>query len=191
MLVGGRGQVFGKDGTLEGPFEGAHYTAFLGISSGSYQAATPRARRHVVFVDRRYYVLLDEVAPSAPAVIELRFHSYGTVTPWPQRTGWTVNQSGSQLDIVPAGLSLVRGAVESPPGWIRPVNLLRLATPQPVATLTLATAIIPRTGAALYPEVSQEVRGNELLVHVAGDQIVFRQMPDGYVISGATIVLRP
>ena len=192
VLVGGRGQLFGRNGTLQGPFEGAHYTAFVGVANGSYQVTTPRARRHVVFVDRRYYVLLDEVAPSTPAPIELRFHSYGTIVPWPQGGGWTVTQSNSALDVIPASASLVAGTVESPSGWIRAVKLLRLASPQPVGSLTLATAIVPRTGtSASYPQVSQEERGGELRVRVGGDEIVFRQTADGYVLSSVTPALRP
>ncbi len=192
VLVGGRGQLFGKNGTLQGPFEGAHYTAFVGVANGSYQVTTPRARRHVVFVDRRYYVLLDEVAPLTPAPIELRFHSYGTIVPWPQGGGWTVTQSNSALDVIPASASLVAGTVESPSSWIRAVKLLRLASPQSVGSLTLATAIVPRTGrAASYPQVSQEERGGELSVRVDGDEIVFRQTADGYALSGVTTALRP
>ncbi len=190
VLVGGRGQVFGRDGTLQGPFEGAYYTAFLGKAGGAYSVATPHARRHVVFVDRRYYVLLDEVAPTVPAAVELRFHSYGTVTPWQQRSGWTVNQSGSELDVIPASSTIVRGTVESPSGWIRPVNLLRLATPQPVGSLTLATVLMPRRRAPGGAQVSQEERGTELRVRVDGDELVFQRTPDGYVLSDVRIAPR-
>jgi hypothetical protein len=192
VLVGGQGQVFGKAGALQGPVEGPNYTAFVGTANDSYRVATPRARRHVVFVDRRYYVLLDEVAPSAAVPIELRFHSYGSIVPWPQRGGWTVTQADSALDVVPASTSLVTGTVGSPSGWIRPVNLLRLASPGPIGSLTLATALIPRTrGFATTPQVSQEERGGEVRVRVDGDQIVFRQTADGYAISSVTTVLRP
>ena len=141
----------------------------------------------MVFVDRRYYVLLDEVVPASAAPIELRFHSYGTIAPRPQRGGWTVTQADSAMDVVPADLSLLTGTIDSPSGWTRAVNLLRLASPQAVRGLTLATAIIPRTrGVATYPQVSQEDRGTELRVRVDGDQIVFRQTADGYVISSVT-----
>jgi hypothetical protein len=85
---------------------------------------------------------------------------------------------------VPADASLLAGTIESPSGWIRAVNVLRLASPQPMRSLTLATALIPRTrGLATYAQVSQEDRGSELRVRVDGDQIVFRQTADGYVIS--------
>ncbi len=184
VLVGNKGQVFNKDGALRGPFEGSNYVAFTGVADGSYQVSTPRARRTVVFVDRRYYVLLDEVTPATAQSIELRFHSYGTIAPRPQRGGWTVTQSDSALDVVPADASLLNGTIESPSGWIRSVNLLRLASPQPMRSLLLATAIIPRTrGVATYPQVSQEDRGSEFRVRVDADQIVFRQTADGYVIS--------
>lgn len=187
VLVGGKGQVFNKAGALRGPFEGAGYTAYTGVADGSYEVSTPRARRTVVFVDRRYYVLLDEVVPASAAPIELRFHSYGTIAPRPQRGGWTVTQADSAMDVVPADLSLLTGTIDSPSGWTRAVNLLRLASPQAVRGLTLATAIIPRTrGVATYPQVSQEDRGTELRVRVDGDQIVFRQTADGYVISSVT-----
>ena len=187
VLVGGKGQVFNRDGALRGPFEGTNYTAYTGVADGTYEVSTPRARRTVVFVDRRYYVLLDEVTPASAQPIELRFHSYGTIAPRPQRGGWTVTQSDSALDVVPADMGLLTGTIESPSGWIRPVNLLRLASPQPMRSLTLATVIIPRTrGVATYPLVSQEDRGTEFRVRVDGDQIVFRQTADGYVVSSVT-----
>ena len=191
VLVGGSGQLFGKTGTLQGPFEGDKYSAFVGIAGGTYQVTTPRARRHVVFVDRRYYVLFDEVVPASAAPIELRFHSAGTIVPWATGRGWTVTESGAALDVAPASTALVTGTVESPSGWIRPVKLLRLASPQPVGSLTLATAILPRAGgAAAYPQVSQEERGGEFRVRVDGDQILFRQTADGYVISSVTTAVR-
>jgi hypothetical protein len=184
VLVGGKGQVFNRNGALRGPVDGASYTAFTGVADGSYEVSTPRARRTVVFVDRRYYVLLDEIAPATAQPIELRFHSYGTMAPRPQRGGWTVTQSDSALDVVPADASLLAGTIESPSGWIRAVNVLRLASPQPMRSLTLATALIPRTrGVATYPQVSQEDRGSEFRVRVDGDQIVFRQTADGYAIA--------
>lgn len=187
VLVGGKGQVFNKNGALRGPFEGANYTAYTGVADGSYEVSTPRARRTVVFVDKRYYVLLDEVTPASAQPIELRFHSYGTIAARPQRGGWTVTQSDSALDVVPADPALLNGTIESPSGWIRSVNLLRLASSQPLRSLTLATAIIPRTrGLATYPQVTQEDRGSEFRVRVDNDVIVFRQTADGYVVSSVT-----
>ena len=187
VLVGGKGQVFNKDGTLRGPLEGANYTAFTGVADGTYEVSTPRARRTVVFVDRRYYVLLDDVTPAVAQPIELRFHSYGTITARPQRGGWTVTQSDSAVDVVPADPALLTGTIESPSGWIRSVNLLRMASPQPLRSLTLATAIIPRTrGLATYPQVTQEDRGTEFRVRVDNDVIVFQRTADGYVVSSVT-----
>ena len=186
VLVGGKGQVFGRPGALRGPVEGAGFTAFTAVADGSYEVPTPRARRQVVFVDRRYYVLLDEVAPAAPAPVELRFHSYGAIAAR-AGGGWTVTQGDATLDIVPATTAELSGAVESPAGWIRPVNLLRVASRQPLAQLTLATALLPRQVGAPATLVSQQLRGSELTVTVGGDRIVFRQTADGYALQSMAL----
>jgi hypothetical protein len=187
VLVGGKGQSPNKVGQLRGPIDGSTFGAFTGVADNTYDVATPRARRHVVFVDRRYYVLLDEIAPTAPATVELRFHTYGTVTARP-RGGWVVEQNGVFCDIVPANGTSLANSIETPSGWIRSVNVLRLTTLQAAAQTLLATVLLPRsqTGLAL-PLVSQEQRGAELRVTVGSDLIVFRQGADGYAIASVTL----
>jgi len=187
VLVGGKGQSPNKVGQLRGPIDGSTFVAFTGVADNAYDVATPRARRHVVFVDRRYYVLLDEIAPAAPATVELRFHTYGTVTARP-RGGWVVEQNGAFCDIVPATGTSLANSIETPSGWIRSVNVLRLTTLQAAAQTLLATVLLPRsqTGLAL-PLVSQEQRGAELRVTVGSDLIVFRQGADGYAIASVTL----
>ena len=140
----------------------------------------------MVFVDRRYYVLLDEIAPASPASVELRFHTYGRITERP-RGGWVVEQGGVFCDVVPASGTTLTSSIETPGGWIRSVNLLRLTAPQSAQTL-VATALMPRAHTATaLPLVSQEQKGAELLVTVGGDVIVFRQGPDGYALSTVTL----
>ena len=186
VLVGGRGQSVNKAGQLRGPVEGTTFAAFTGIADNAYEVATPRARRHVVFVDRRYYVLLDEIAPASPASVELRFHTYGRITERP-RGGWVVEQGGVFCDVVPASGTTLTSSIETPGGWIRSVNLLRLTAPQSAQTL-VATALMPRAHTATaLPLVSQEQKGAELRVTVGGDVIVFRQGPDGYALSTVTL----
>ncbi|MSQ61415.1 MAG: hypothetical protein EXR43_02390, partial [Dehalococcoidia bacterium] len=187
VLVGGKGQVFDRPGALQGPLEGPNFTAFVGVADGSYELPTPHARRHVVFVDRRYYVLLDDVAPASTASIELRFHSYGSITHRPSG-GWTVTQGDSALDVVPAQTPEISGSIEAPSGWIRPVNLLRIVSKQPLGQLTLATALIPQPpNGAQGTLVMQEVRGAELLVTVGTDRLVFQRTADGYVLQSVTL----
>ncbi|MBM4363362.1 MAG: heparinase II/III family protein, partial [Deltaproteobacteria bacterium] len=179
VLVGGRGQVFGRPGALRGPIEGAGYAELTGVADGAYEVSTPRARRTVVFVDRRYFVVFDEVAPASPAAIELRFHSYGTFAP--RTGGWTVTLAGAALDVIPAGPASLAASLTVPAGWIRPVNVLRLASDRPLDRLVHATVLAPRGAAP--GAVTQESSGGELRLGVGADRIVFRETPDGYVVA--------
>jgi hypothetical protein len=187
VLVGGKGQSLNKSGQLRGPVEGSTFVAFTGVADNAYDVATPRARRHVVFVDGRYYVLLDEIAPASPATVELRFHTYGTIKGRP-RGGWVVEQNGAFCDLVPANGADLVSSLETPSGWIRSVNLLRLTTRQAVGQALIATVILPRsqTGFAL-PLVSQESRAPDFRVTVGGDVIVFTLGADGYAIASVTL----
>lgn len=186
VLVGGKGQTAGKAGALRGPTTGSTFAAFTGVADNAYEVATPRARRHVVFVNQQYYVLLDEVAPAQAASVELRFHTYGTLAARP-RGGWVVSYKGVYCDIVPASGAPVTGSIEVPSGWISTVNLLRLTAPAAAQTL-VATALLPRaTLAGALPLVSQEQQGRDLAVRVGNDLIVFSQGADGYALASVTL----
>lgn len=186
VLVGGKGQSPGKAGQLRGPIEGATFAAFTGVADNAYEVATPKARRHVVFVNRQYYVLLDEVAPASPATVELRFHTYGSLSARP-RGGWVVTYKGAYCDVVPATGTSLASSVEVPAGWIQPVNVLRLTSPAAAETL-VATALMPRaTLSGALPLVSQEQKGADLVVQVGGDVIVFRRGSDGYALASVTL----
>lgn len=54
VLIGGKGQARGKSGKVSGPERGPRFEALTGIADGACEETTPRARRHVVFVDRAY-----------------------------------------------------------------------------------------------------------------------------------------
>jgi len=190
VLVGGKGQSPGKHGVLKGPFEGPQYTAFTGVADGAYQVPAPRAQRTVVFVDRRYFVLLDDVQAEAGQQIELSFHTYGAVTPRADG-GWVVTADNHAVDVVPASLSAVSGRTEAPTGWIKPVTALRLTAQEATGRLLIATALIPRpAGVGPHPRVTQETKGQELLVSVGGDRITFRETADGFVVSGVSVAGR-
>ena len=193
VLVGGDGQLPGRVGELRGPIEGPGFTSLVGVADNAYHAVT-RARRHVVFVDRRYFVLLDEVSAESPAPIELRFHTHGSVTARPGG-GWTITQKGASVDLVPADPGAVSGSVEIPAGWIEEVRVLRLASAGATGRLRLATAILPRHGAAGGPAgprlgVSQRWHAGELRVSVGGDRIIFREGPDGLAVASVSVAGR-
>jgi hypothetical protein len=166
------------------------------VADDAYDVKTPRARRHVVFVDKQYYVLLDEIEPAQPSSVELRFHSYGAIT---QRAkgGWTVSAAGVGLDIVPAALD---GTVEvgtprqgqgrpeergPTRGWIRPVNVLRLTSGAERPRFLVATALVPSTAADLAGvAVAQTTDGDEVQVDVGKDRLTWRCGPGGCEFRG-------
>ena len=187
VTIGGDGQVPGRRGELRGPIEGPGHVAVTGVADNSYRVATPRARRHVVLVDRRYFVLLDEIATESPAPVELRFHTRGSVSAR-EGGGWSFTQDGQALDLVPADAAAVAGTVETPTGWIEEVRVLRLASREATGRLVLATVLVPRpSGRGGAPAVSQAWQGDELHVMVGGDRILFRRGADGLVVAGVTL----
>jgi hypothetical protein len=188
VLVGGKGQVPGRPGTLRGPFEGERFTALVGVADNAYEVATPRARRHVVFVDKRYFVLLDEIEAAEPAPVELRFHSYGAISPREQG-GWTVSENKVGVDIIPASAAGsaagLAGTVEAAQGWIRPVSVLRLGSTADSRRFLLATAIVPSTAEQLRGVVvAQRVDGEGIRVDVGRDRLTWRCGMDGCEFRG-------
>ena len=213
VLVGGKGQVPGRQGALRAPLEGDRFTAFVGVADDAYQVKTPRARRHVVFVDRSYYVLLDEIETAESDTVELRFHSYGQIAPR-QPGGWTAAEDKASVDILPAlrpapregeGLAQdsarrppadgagvgvqgdVAGTVEAAAGWIRPVNVLRLSSSTPGRRFLWATALVPSTAAQMKGvAVLQRMDGPLLRVDVGPDRLTWRCGSDGCEFSGVS-----
>lgn len=184
VLVGGRGQVPGRVGQLRGPFAGTGYVAFAGVADHAYQVDTPRARRHVVFIRSDYYLLLDEIETAVAAPVELRFHSFGTITE-DAGGGWRISQDGASVALLPAvdadsGTPVLAASSETATGWTKPVGVLRLRSRADATSLVVATAIFP--GAKLASPVRQRLRGNELVVEIGKDRLTWRRGADGWVL---------
>jgi hypothetical protein len=183
VLVGGRGQVHRREGRLLGPAAGQGYAAFTGIADGAYEVATTRARRHVVFVDRRYWVLLDEIETPEPQPIELRFHTEGTIA----RIGdarWRARDGDAAVDIVAATSDRLAGSVTQPAGWVRPLQLLSLTSRTPSRAHVVATVLVP-VGVAPVPDtVSAATSEGRLEVQVGRDVVRFGQTEDGWRVRG-------
>ena len=164
VVVGGRGQVPGKPGALKGPFEGERFTTLVGVADEAYEVKTPRARRHVVFVDKSYFVLLDEIETAEPAPVELRFHSYAwNLTARAGRVDG-VGEQGRPWTSTPASAgpseSRWAGTVEPAVGWTKPVNVLRVKGAADGRRFVLATAIVPSTATQLKDvAVAQRIDG--------------------------------
>ena len=180
VLVGGKGQVPGRTGTLLGPVDGDRFQALVGIADNAYEVPTPRARRHVVFVDKRYWVLLDEIETTDPQTIDVRFHTAGTV----RQAGegrWTFTQGSSVLEIAsPTGQGLSAG-VEAHEAWIRAVSVLDFKSGTPAAQSAIVTVLQAHSAGAPAIGRAQVQRGEkDLIVSVDNDRVRFERTSDGW-----------
>jgi len=184
VLVGGKGQAPGRAGTLLGPTTGPGFEALVGVADNAYEIDARRARRHVVFVDRRYWVLLDEIETARPQSIDVRFHTYGAVREdGPGR--WTMTQGRSVLDVAAPLEQGLTGSVQSPDGWIRSVSVLDLHAPEAPAHEVI-TVLAPRAAdAPVLPAVHIERRARELVVSVGPNRVRFANDPEGWRVVSA------
>jgi len=183
VLIGGKGQLPGKQGKLLGPFKGDRYEALVGVADGAYEVNTTRVRRHAVLVDKRFWILLDEIETPEPQTAELRFHTYGKVSePGPQH--WVFEQGPAALDVIAAN-SEIAGTLETPAEWIRPVTVLSLRAAAPAKERTLITVLQPRArqSPALGPVQVQQSK-QQLMVTVQSVQVTFDRTIDGWRIKG-------
>jgi hypothetical protein len=171
VLIGGRGQVHRREGSLGWATNGPGFTAYTGIADGAYEVPATRARRQVIFVDRRYWVLLDDIETPDPQAIELRFHTEGTIEPLGDHR-WRARDGDASVDILVATTRSVGGRVTSPQGWIRPLQILSLASPAPARTHVVATVLVPRLPGGVVPETAAaSLAGDTLDLQVGRDRI--------------------
>ncbi len=187
VLVGGRGQLPGRQGKLIGPLKGNGFEALVGIADGTYETPTTRVRRHVVFVGGRYWVMLDEVETPEPETIQLRFHTYGDM----RQAGsgpWTLAQGGGVLDVAAASAEgPLDAAVETPEGWIRPVKVLTLTASAPRTRHAVATLLRPHAkGTPSAGGVRVSRTESRLDVAVGADRVHFEMTPEGWRIASVS-----
>ena len=186
VLIGGKGQVHGKQGKLLGPFKGDGYEELTGVADGAYEVSTTRVRRHAVFVDNRFWVLLDEIQTPEPETAELRFHTYGKVSE-PAPRHWIFEQGQAALDIVTPNVE-IKGRVETPAGWIKPVAVLSLKTTEPAREHTLVTVLQPRARqSAILGKVEARQSERQLIVTIGSAQVTFNQEADGWRINNVRL----
>jgi hypothetical protein len=181
ILIGGKGQVPGKQGRLLGPKKGTGFESLVGVADGTYEVAADRVRRHVVFVNKRYWVVLDEIATPKPQLVEMRFHTYGRVTETRRKHRWTFEQEESALDIVPAMPDMLVEKVELPTGWIKPVRVLSLKTRKAKDQVLIATVLFPRDFKERpVAKVKSHQRAGELRITIGQDEVRFDRSPEGW-----------
>ena len=179
VLIGGKGQVLGKQGKLLGPFTGDGYDELIGVADGAYEVSTTRVRRHAVLVDKRFWILVDEIDTPEPQTAELRFHTYGKVSE-PSPRHWVFEQGSGALDIVAPNVE-IEGALETPRGWIRPVTVLSLKTAAPARQHTLITVLQPRAKqSTAIGKVLVQQDAQQLAINVESVQVTFIRRDDGW-----------
>jgi hypothetical protein len=186
VLIGGRGQVHRREGRLAWPANGPGFSALTGVADGAYEVPTTRARRQVVFVDRRYWVLLDDVETPDPQSVELRFHTEGAIEPIGDRR-WRATDGDASVDIISSTASL-SGRITSPDGWIRPLRLLSLVSQAPARSHVVTTVLVPRLPGRAAPETAAAtVAGEGLDVHVGADRIRFARTQEGWTVQSVNL----
>jgi hypothetical protein len=143
VLIGGHGQTRGARGQLEQTVDRPELSAFTGIADEAYGPDVSRARRLVAFVNRSFWVLLDDIVCPDPQLVEQRFHTDGAITATAAGR-WRVTSQRAAVDIVIPDTPQTRGAIEQPAGWIRPVQVLSLKSAAPSRTYALVTVLLPR-----------------------------------------------
>ncbi len=149
ILIDGRGQTPGTKGKIVNWEEQPRYTYLIGDASDAYDPGTRVCRRHLVFIDRRYFVLLDEIVAAAPVSVEARLHTYARVSQEGHQAvlvgqraklqvvsavlDWDTLNNPAHLD--PPETVLVLRPAERSPTWALPAVLYPLQIGQPPATV--------------------------------------------------------
>jgi len=186
VLIGGKGQVPGKQGKLLGPNKGNGYEEVVGVADGAYEVSTTRVRRHAVLVERSFWILLDEIQTPEPETAEVRFHTYGRVSnPTPRH--WVFEQGQAALDVVTPNLEIT-GAPETPAGWIKPVTVLSLKATTPAREHTLITVLQPRARQSpALGEVRARQSKQQLIVTTASVQVTFDRVADAWRVNSVRL----
>lgn len=189
LMIGGKGQSLGKVGRIiyaspdgqNADLKGENFEAYIGVADGAYEIATSRARRHVVFVQKKFWVILDEIDTPEPQPVEQRFHSYGTFNERaPFR--WSVELDGQSL--VLAASTAVQAEYQSPTNWIKPLNVLSLSSRVPAIKHTLATVIYPVLKDSSPPaEITFTPSKTDYIVTIGATTVQFELRDDGWRIK--------
>ncbi len=179
VLVGGRGQVHRREGRLLPLVEREGVQVLSGVADDAYEVPTPVARRHVVALDgRQSFVIVDEIETADSQPIELRWHTGGA---WAagDRGGAVVSDGTARAAMRTVALSgSARLEVESPEGWIRPVQVLRVLVP-PSPRHLVATVIVPGATDAPSLSLAWAEDGSTVHLRVGERQLRFRTTAAG------------
>lgn len=123
LLFGGEGQRV-KDASASGRItrfaDGASFSFASGDAQRAYAPHAERALRHVFFVNRRYFVMLDETAAPDAVKYQWQLHARSLMTLSPERNEVLQQQGDARLTVrflvpAPGALTLNQSDAFSPP----------------------------------------------------------------------------
>lgn len=102
ILIGEQGQPI-KDASASGRitrfFTGPRYDFTSGDATAAYRRQAERALRHILFVDRRYFVMLDELDTHEYRTFQWLLHARERMTLDPQTASLTSSKGAAQLRV--------------------------------------------------------------------------------------------
>ncbi|MEN3113305.1 heparinase II/III family protein [Uliginosibacterium paludis] len=102
LLFGGEGQRI-KDASARGRItrfaDGAHFSFASGDATEAYAPNATLALRHVFFVDRRYFVILDEASAPAAVKFQWRLHARSEMKPDAAHNSVSLAQKSARLSV--------------------------------------------------------------------------------------------
>ncbi|MDB5813634.1 MAG: hypothetical protein JWN23_751 [Rhodocyclales bacterium] len=123
ILINGEGQTTksaGATGRISRFVQGERFTFTTGDAKQAYAGRATQALRHLFFVDRRYFVMLDEVAAPAEARFEWLLHARDKMTLDAASNGIVVARNNARLEVMllspaPGQLTLRQTDASDPP----------------------------------------------------------------------------
>lgn len=189
VLVNGGGHLPRRRGTIGDARQEAGYAYLVGDASRAYDRGVERARRHVVFVRQRYFVLLDEVTTDEPAQVQLVFHTYSPVDAQTR----LIRGERATLAVESASPVQLKFELLENPEKLNPAeNVLRTSTVGPSSETAIATLLYPaRKGEPVHRRfalVRKDDGALEATVEDAGstDVIRFERTDDGWALKSVS-----
>ncbi|MDP5239259.1 heparinase II/III family protein [Uliginosibacterium sp. 31-16] len=192
ILFGGEGQRI-KDASASGAItrfaDGASYSFATGDATRAYAPHATRALRHVFFVGRRYFVMLDEVAASEPVAFQWQLHARSEMQLAPERAEITLQQKDARLAVrflqpAPAALVFRQTDAFEPPviesyrtkmpnEWHVTAETKAAAPQQEFLTLLYPWKASPESGAAPASASMPAAKGHAMrLAGQGGEEVV-------------------
>lgn len=135
VLVNGQGQQPRSKGEIAAFETEKDYDYLLGRAGDAYGIALSRFDRHIVFVDRRYFVIFDQLEADSYAEFDWLLHTRGTVNASAQKATISGTKAALDLEVIsPCSMTTEEGAD----------TVLRIAPKSPQTTQDFLMVLYPR-----------------------------------------------